>query len=147
MIRDESDLPELEDTFFLPNYPTKRYLLKLSSSSLSIIPAPSEHEEKNSTQIMSIDDIYGCLYMKSNSDPNLCYLIFYLYELRRSHGVSGVFSKKRSLHRSERTFAYGTYDDFERNSAEVIRWHRHVKEAIYSRQNLPCNFDQIFFLA
>jgi hypothetical protein len=140
MTREESSIPELEDTFFLHNHPTKRYLLKLSSLGLSIIPKQEEHGEKNRVQTISIDDIYGCLYMKSNSDRNLCHLIFYLYELRRAHGVGGIISKKRSLHRSERTFTYGVYDDFERNSAEVIRWHRHVKQAIYFRRNLPRNF-------
>jgi hypothetical protein len=144
MTQEQSNIPELEDTFFLHNHPTKRYLLKLSPISLSIISKQDEHGERNRIQTIPIDEIYGCLYMKSNVDPTLCHLTFYLYELRRSHGMSGIFSKKRTLHRSERTFTYGTYDDFEQNSAEVIRWHRHVKQAIYCQRNLPRNFNEIF---
>jgi hypothetical protein len=145
MTQDESNIIELEDTFFLHGHPTKPYLLKLSSISLSIIPKHDENDQRNRIQSIPIDDIYGCLCMKSNSNPIICHLTFYLYGLKRSHGISGVFSKKNTLHRSQRIFTYATYDDFERNHAEVIRWHRYVKQAIYLRQNLPRNFNEIFF--
>ena len=65
----------------------------------------------------------------------------YLYQLRRANGIVGIFSKTPSLYRSERTFTYATYNNYEQNHAEVIRWHRQIKQAIYYRRNLPRNID------
>ena len=90
---------------------------------------------------IDIDEIYGCLCMKSSGTSIECHLTVYLYELRRARGIGGVFSKKPSLYRSHRTFTYATYDNYERNHAEVIRWHRHIKQAIYLRRNLPRRID------
>ncbi|CAF4736539.1 unnamed protein product, partial [Rotaria sp. Silwood2] len=91
----------------------------------------------NNTRIIPIDDIYGCLCMKSTKNSNQCYLTFYLYILKRSHTFSGIVSKKRDFHRTQHTFIYGKYNDYETNYAEIIRWHNNVTYAIYLRRNLP----------
>jgi hypothetical protein len=141
----ETNSIELEDTFFLYGHSTrKQYILKLSPINLSITLRQDENDDrtstKNSTKLISIDDIYGCLCMKSTKNPTECHLTFYLYTLKRSNGISGIFSKKLDLHRSQKIFTYDIYHEYERNYAEVIRWHRHVKHAIYLRQNLPRKF-------
>jgi hypothetical protein len=147
--QEESNSIELEDTFILYGHPTKPHLLKLSPKILSIIPKQAENRERSSTlnhlQSIPIDDIYGCLCMKSVKDPTQCYLTFYLYTLRRSYGIAGIFSKKLGLRRTQHIFTYAIYPEYERNYAEVIRWHRQIKLAIYLRQNLPRKCDEIFF--
>jgi hypothetical protein len=139
MTEEEINSIEIEDTFFLYGHSSsKQYLLKLSPINLSI--KLKQNETEDYTQLISIDDIYGCLCMKSNQNSTECHLTFYFYILRRPRGISGIFSKKFSLYRSEKIFTYGVYPEYERNFAEVIRWHRHVKYAIYLRQNLPSKF-------
>jgi len=149
MTQEESNFIELEDTFFLYGHSTKQYILKLSPRILSITLKQDDNENRtstiNHTQLIPIDDIYGCLCMKSLRNSTQCHLTFYLYTLREPHGVSGIFSKKLGLYRSQQIFTYGTYNEYEKNLAEVIRWHRHVKYAIYLRQNLPRKFNEIFF--
>jgi hypothetical protein len=144
MTDEETNSIDLEDIFFLYGRTTKRYILKLSPKILSITlkqdDSANRTSTENSTQLIPIDDIYGCICAKSNKNPTQCHLILHLYTLRQAHGISGVFSKKLNLYRSQKTFAYGQYPDYERNSAEVIRWHRHVKHAIYLKQNLPGKF-------
>ncbi|UJR22366.1 hypothetical protein I4U23_025428 [Adineta vaga] len=142
MTQDQSNLINLEDTFFLHGHSTKkRYLLKLSPIRLSITTIPSENDNRTSTidntRLIPIDDIYGCLCMKSAENTNKCYLTFYAYILRPPHGLSGMFSSKRTLHRSEHIFAYAKYDNYDANHAEVVRWYEHVTQAIYLRRNLP----------
>ncbi len=148
MTKEESNIINLEDTFFLYGHSSKqKYLLKLSPTTLSITAKQDENEETsssiNKTQLISIDDIYGCLCMKSVENSNQCHLTVYSYVLRPPHGVSGIFSKKPALHRSQHIFTYGSYNDYETNYAEVIRWHRHITHAIYLRRNLPCKFKGI----
>lgn len=138
MTQADSNLPELEDTFSLYGHPTKRYRLKLSSTSLSIT-SQTDQDDKHRNQLISIDDIYGCLCMKSAETSAQCHLVLYLYQLRRSEGIGGVFSKKRKLHRKQQTFTYANYNNYEENYAEIVRWQRYIKEAIYQRRNLPCN--------
>jgi len=144
MTQEETNSIEIEDTFFLYGHsPSKQYLLKLSPINLSI--KLKQDETGDHTQLISIDDIYGCLCMKSNQNSIECHLTFYFYTLKRPRGISGIFSKKLSLHRSQKIFTYGVYPEYERNFAEIIRWHRHVKYAIYLRQNLPRKFHEICF--
>lgn len=142
MTQADSNAVDLQDTFFLSGQPTKRYLLKLSPISLSIT-SRNDQENKHRTEIIAIDDIYGCLTMKSARASSECYLALYLYQLRRSNGVAGIFSKTRRLHRTERIFVYGSFNKYEENYHEVIRWQRLIKEAIYQRRNLPRNFIRI----
>lgn len=139
---DSSNSTELEDTFFLYGHPTKRYRLKLSATGLSIT-SQTDQNEKHRDQSIAIDDIYGCLCMKSAQTSSQCHLALYLYQLRRPEGIGGIFSKKRKLHRTQRTFTYANYNDYEANHAEIARWQRHIKEAIYQQRNLPCNCHSI----
>lgn len=133
----------LEDVFFHYHQSSRQYLLKLSTTTLSIAENLDEQNPKlsssseNDVQLISIDDIYGCSCMKSTKNPNQCFIIFYIYLLKRSKSISGIFSKKRNFHRIQRTFVYGKYDDYETNYAEVMRWHQNVTDAIYLRRNLP----------
>lgn len=142
MTQEESNIINLEDTFFLNGHSSKqRYLLKLSPTTLSITTKQEESSAStNNIQLISIDDIYGCLCMKSVEKSNQCHLTLYLYALRPPQGVGRIFSKKPTLHRSQRIFTYGKYDDYERNYAEVTRWYRYVTHAIYLRRNLPRKF-------
>lgn len=138
MTQADSNTTDLEDTFFLSGHPTKRYLLKLSSIGLSIT-SRTDQEDKHRIENIAIDDIYGCAVMKTSQASSECYLVLYLYQLRRSEGIAGIFSKTRRLHRTERIFGYGSYNKYEENYAEVIRWQRMIKEAIYQQRNLPRN--------
>jgi len=141
MSEDESRSIDLEDIFFLPDHPSKQYRVKLSSSVLSISLQNKQDGDQTtsnkSLQLIPIDDIYGCLCLKANFNPIQCHLSLYLYTLRQPKGVSGTFSKKGSLHRSQQILSYGKFDDFQSNLAEVTRWHRVLKYAIYLNRNLP----------
>jgi uncharacterized protein (DUF2141 family) len=141
MTQDESRSIDLEDTFILYDDSPKQYTLKLSPASLSITAQQDENANRslsiNDTRLVPIDDIYGCLCMKSNKDSNQCHLTLYLNVLRAPQGISGIFSKKLALYQSQHIFTYGKYNDYATNFAEVVRWHRHVTEAIYLRRNLP----------
>jgi len=138
---------DLEDTFCLYGHPTNPYLLKLSSSSLSIIPKA----KPNAGEIIPIDDIYGCLCMKTDANALPCHFTIYIYSPKNSKGAT---SRKSHLHRTHRTFTYSSYNEHEKNYAEIIRWHRYIKHAIYLRRNLPrkqlnrkeSNFVSCFFV-
>jgi hypothetical protein len=130
MTQEESRSIDLEDSFFLYDHTSKQYILKLSPTILSII---SKHDE-NDTRVIPVDDIYGCLCMKSKTTDNQCYLTFYFYGLKQSNRI---FSTKLALHRSQETYVYARYNDYETNYAEIIRWHRQVTHAIYLRRKLP----------
>jgi hypothetical protein len=121
-----------EETFFLSDHATKTCRLKLSPDSLSITS-----QDEPSTRI-DIEDIYGCLCMKALKSSVQCHLVVYLYVLKRAHGISGFFSKESTMHRSQKVFTFAKYDDYERNFAEVVRWHRRLTQAIYAKRNLPC---------
>ncbi|CAF4320792.1 unnamed protein product [Rotaria socialis] len=141
MAQEESKSIDLEDTFFHYRQTSKQYVLKLSSASLSIIQKYDDNQDRvssmNNTRVIPIDDIYGCLCMKSSKTSNECYLTLYLYIFKRSNIISGIFSKTPELNRTPLTYGYGKYSDYERNFAEIIRWHRSVSQAIYLRRNLP----------
>lgn len=136
MTQETSNVINLEDTFHLHGHSTKkRYVLKLSPTHLSITTISNETD----IRLVPIDDIYGCLCMKSVHKTNQCLITFYVYALRPSRGLNGILSSKRTFHRSEHVFAYGKHDNFDANQAEIVRWHRHITQAIYSRRNLPSN--------
>ncbi|CAF3580099.1 unnamed protein product [Adineta steineri] len=142
MTQEDSNIINLEDTFFLYGHSSKyKYLLKLSPTTLTITTVSNENESRslplNNVKIIPIDDIYGCLCMKPLINSKQCYLTFYQYVLRPPQGFSGIFSKKPLLHRSQHIFSYGKYNDYDTNHAEVIRWHRHIAHAIYLRRYLP----------
>ncbi|CAF1322914.1 unnamed protein product [Rotaria magnacalcarata] len=141
MAQEEPKSIDLEDTFFHYRQTSKQYVLKLSSTSLSIIPKYDDNQDRvssiNKTRVIPIDDIYGCLCMKSAKISNECYLTFYLYIFKRSNIISGILSKTPELNRTQLTYGYGKYNDYETNSAEIIRWHRSVSQAICLRRNLP----------
>jgi hypothetical protein len=138
MTQDESRSIDLEDTFILYDDSPKQYTLKLSPASLSITAQQDENANRslsiNDTRLVPIDDIYGCLCMKSKTTDNQCYLTFYFYGLKQSNRI---FSTKLALHRSQETYVYARYNDYETNYAEIIRWHRQVTHAIYLRRKLP----------
>lgn len=137
MSESDNNSIDLEDTFCAYGHPTNPYLLKLSSANLSIIPK----SKPNAAEIIPIDDIYGCLCMKSSPNTLPCHLTIYLYSSNRSKGAS---SKKSHLRRTQRIFTYSTYNEYEKNYAEIIRWHRYIKYAIYLKRNLPRK-SQVFF--
>jgi hypothetical protein len=133
---------DLEDIFSLHGYSSKQYNVKLSPTILSI---QSQNNDSGYHSLsIPIDDMYGCLCMKSNNNPIQCHLTIYLYAIRRSKGISGVLSKKEGLHRSERTLTYSKFNEFETNFAEVTRWHRGITYAIYLRRNLPRKVSKSF---
>ena len=144
MADDDSRSAILEDTFFLHGHPSKQYLVRLSSSALSITLPNAGHGDNRAaahddhTQIIPIDDLYGCSCMKVNRNPNQCHLIFYVYGLKRSKGLlTGAPSKKSHLQRSQKIFVYAKFDDFQSNLARVTQWHQKVTNAIYLRRHLP----------
>jgi hypothetical protein len=141
MSENETRSVDLEDTFFLHDHSSKRYILKLSPTVLSISLQNHQNVDQATSndhlELIPIDEIYGCLCMKSYQSPIQCHLSLYLYTLRKPKGISGTFSKKESLYRSQRVFTYGKFDDFESNFAEMTRWYRSVTRAIYLRRNLP----------
>jgi hypothetical protein len=135
---------DLEDTFSLHGHSSKQYILKLSPTVLSISLQSAHQNTAQATsddhlELIPIDEIYGCLCMKSYQSPIQCHLSLYLYTQRKPKGISGTFSKKESLYRSQRIFTYGKFDDYESNFAEMTRWYRAVTRAIYLRRNLPRN--------
>lgn len=142
-----SSITELEDTFLVSTQSQKLCRLTLTSNDLSIIQlnnsttnAATASSTAQNVRVIPIDEIYGCLCMKPAKHSNQCHLVIFLYVLRRSHSLAGIFSKKLSLHRSKRVFTYAKYDDYDRNSAEVTLWHRNITEAIYLKRNLPCKY-------
>ena len=66
-----------------------------------------------------------------------CHFVVYLYVLKAAHGISAFFSKEATLHRWQKVFTFGKYAEYERNFAEVVRWYRHLTEAIFVKRNLP----------
>ena len=141
MSETEWNSTDFEDTFFLHNHPSKQYILKLSPTILSIRLATHHHEDQtvsnNHVELIPIDDLYGCLCMKSYQSAVQCHLTLYLYSLRKPKGIGATWGKKENLHRSERIYTYGKFDDFQSNLAEMTRWYRTIKRAIYLRRNLP----------
>ena len=141
MSETEWNSANFEDTFFLHQHQSKQYILKLSPTVLSIHLA-THHDGDQTTsnehaELIPIEDIYGCLCMKSYQNAIQCHLTLYLYSIRKSKGIGGTFGKKENLHRSQRVYTYGKFNDFESNLAEMTRWHRAIKRAIYLRRNLP----------
>ena len=132
---------DLEDTFLLNEHSSKQYSVKLSPTVLSI--RLQNNDNGDQLTLIPIDDIYGCLLMKAKNNPIHCHLAIYLYGMQRSKGVSGAFSNKEHLHRSQQTLTYAKFNDFESNLAEVTRWHRCIKYAIYLRRNLPRKYFKI----
>jgi hypothetical protein len=141
MSENETRSIDLEDIFSLHDHSSKQYILKLSPTVLSISLQTHQNTDQATSndhlELIPIDEIYGCLCMKSYQSPIQCHLSLYLYTLRKPKGISGTFSKKESLHRSQRVFTYGKFNDFESNFAEMTRWYRSVTRAIYLRRNLP----------
>lgn len=142
MTQDAANSIHLEDTFFLYGHSLKtRYVLKLTPSTLTITTVPPATDARSSVatsmQLIAIDDIYGCLCMKPVRNSKHCHLTLYQYALRPATGIAGVLSSKRKLQRSQHIFTYGKYDGYEANHAEVVRWQRHIMQAVYLRRNLP----------
>ncbi|UJR26738.1 hypothetical protein I4U23_008053 [Adineta vaga] len=134
MTDENSILTNLEDIFFLDSHSSKQYLVKLSSTVISIIPQNNDH---NRTRLISIDDIYGCLYMKARRNAIQCHLVLYLYALQRTKLCNTPVTKNETLRRSQQVLTYAKFHDFETNLSEIIRWHRLITSAIYFRRNLP----------
>ncbi|CAF1131889.1 unnamed protein product [Rotaria sordida] len=141
MAESESRSIDIQDTFFLQDQSSKPYIVKFSTTMLSISLPNNDNQERsvldNNTQLISIDDIYGCLCMKDNKDPIKCHLNIYLYSLRKPKGIIGTFSKKLTLQRSQLLLTYAKLNDYESNLAVVTRWHYYIANAIYLRRNLP----------
>jgi hypothetical protein len=141
MSEDDLKSIDLEDTFFLHGHSSKPYLVKLSSTVLSITPQATSSGDQatsvNNTKVIAVDDIYGCLCMKAKENALQCHLTLYLYAPRKNKSTTGTSSKKESLHRSEKILTYGKFDNYERNLAEITQWHRMISYAIYLRRNLP----------
>ena len=136
---------DLEDTFFLHGHSSKPHRLILSPSALTIHPSTAGNASGDrsassvdpKSQLIPMDDLYGCLCMKAKHNPRQCHLVLYLYALRRTKGISGTLSKKQHLHRSEKILTYGEQEDFQSNFTQVTRWHRAITEAIFWRRQLP----------
>ncbi|CAF3036400.1 unnamed protein product [Rotaria sp. Silwood2] len=141
MAEGESKLIDIQDNFFLHGDSSKQYIVKLSTNCLSIYLQNNENQERsaldNNTQLIPIDDIYGCLCMKDNKNPIQCHLNLYLYSLQQAKGIGGSFSKKTSLQRSQFLLTYAKFNDYESNLAAATRWHYYITTAIYLRRNLP----------
>jgi hypothetical protein len=133
----EDQSTDLEDTFFLDGRSSKQSILQFSPTSSSIRIQNNGHGNRS----IPIDDIYGCLCMKAKTNPIKCHLALYMYTVRRSKGVRGTISKKTRQYRSHEIFTYAKFDNFERNFAEITRWHDCIIKAIYLRRNLPRKFD------
>ena len=78
--------------------------------------------------------------MKDKKRSTECHFNLYLYSLRPPKGINGVFSKKKSLYRSQQLLTYAKFNDFESNFAVVTRWHYCITQSIYLRRNLPRKF-------
>lgn len=129
---------DLEDKFHLHGHSSKPYLVKLSSTQLTIFSITNHNNNEiiltDHIQIIPIDDIYGCLCMKADHNPIQCYLSLYIYTLRKTK----TWIKKDHLHRTQRVLVYSKFDNYEQNFEEVTRWHRLITNAIYLKRNLPC---------
>jgi hypothetical protein len=141
MSEDESRSNDLVDIFFLHGHSSKEYMIKLFPTYLSINLQTKQNDDQttlnNNLQLIPIDDIYGCICMKAYQNPIQCHLSLYLYSLKQAKGISGTFSKKENLHRSQKIFTYGKFDNFQNNFGEITRWHRGITYAIYLNRNLP----------
>lgn len=138
MSENEWSSTDFEDTFSLHNHPSKQYILKLSPTVLSIRHYHEDQTVSNDrVELIPINDIYGCLCMKSYQSTVQCHLTLYLYSLHKSKGIGASWNKKDNLHRKERVYTYGKFNDFQSNLAEMTRWYRTIKRAIYLRRNLP----------
>jgi len=141
MTENESGFIELEDTFFLPGPSIKQYVVKLSPTLITISIQNNPYEDNETLtspiQLIPIDDIYGCLCMKTNLNQIRCYLSLYLYAYKPPKGISGVFSKHGTLNRSHLILTYGKFKEFANNFAEATRWHRGITYAVYLNRKLP----------
>ncbi|CAM4925194.1 unnamed protein product [Rotaria socialis] len=133
---------DMQDTFSLRDQSSKQYTVKLTTAALVIQLQTDDNREqsrtiKNNTQVIPIEDIYGCLCMKDNRNSIRCHLNLYLYSLQKASGATLPFSKKSNLQRSQLLLTYAKFNDFESNFGVVTRWHQSLKRAIYLKQNLP----------
>ncbi|CAF0732393.1 unnamed protein product [Adineta ricciae] len=135
MTEDTSRSTELEDLFFLHANSTKQYLVKLSPTAISI--APHGAQQRNQTRFITIDDVYGCLCMKSRKNAIQCHLTLYLYTTRKTRVCNTPITKQEKLRRLRQILTYGKFNDFESNLNEMTKWHDCVTNAIYLRRNLP----------
>ena len=135
MTEDTSRSTELEDLFFLHANSTKQYLVKLSPTAISI--APHDAQQRNQTRFIAIDDVYGCLCMKSRKNAIQCHLTLYLYTARKTRVCNTPITKKEKLRRLRQVLTYGKFNDFESNLNEMTKWHDCVTNAVYFRRNLP----------
>jgi hypothetical protein len=152
MADDNTQPIDLDDTFFLHGHSSKPYRLLFSPIALTIEPSTASNASGDrssssalpKTQVIPIDDLYGCLCMKAKHNPLQCHLVLYLYALRRTKGIVGTLSQKQHLQRSETILTYGQQKDFQSNFAQVTRWQRAISQAIYRRRQLPgkCTADE-----
>ena len=137
MLNDEYRSMELEDTFFLHDQSNKQCVVKLSPTHLAIMPAATA-SSSDPVRTIPLDDIYGCLCMKSKNNAHHYHLIVYLYGSKGTSGLGGLCAKASTLYRSRCVLTYGEKSsDRERNLNEVLRWYRHVTQMIYVRRHLP----------
>jgi hypothetical protein len=126
-------MSDLEGRFFLANnVEGSASLVKLSSHRLVISASTSKSVER----IIPIEDIYGCLCMRSPSSTTRpsYHLIVYIYSLSR---VSG----KSTMQRSQCKLTYeSSVDDDQRNLHEVLRWRDTVRQLIVIQRQLPRKF-------
>lgn len=135
MTEDIARPTELEDLFFLHANSTKQYLVKLSPTIISIVP--QDAQQRNQTRSIAIDNVYGCLCMKSRKNAIQCHLTLYLYTTQRTRACSTPITKQEKMRRLRQVLTYGKFNDFESNLNEMTKWHDCVTNAIYLRRNLP----------
>ncbi|CAF1032470.1 unnamed protein product, partial [Didymodactylos carnosus] len=146
----------LSDTFCFYNDPTKRYILKLNNSALIItLLLNNNRQDKNyqnlnvngnddeqritnmpatlssSTLVISTDDIYGCLCMRSKKQESQdCHLTIYLYSSTKK-------TFRQTMQRSSKTYTYQKYADFNQNYVEMMKWHESIRRIIDLKKNIP----------
>ena len=135
MLNDECRSIELEDTFFLHDQSNKQCVVKLSPAGLAVMPAANA-SSSDPIRTIPLDDIYGCLCMKSKNNARQYHLIVYLYGLKGTSGLGGLCAKASVLYRSRCVFTYGKSSDGERNVSEVLQWYRRITQMIYVRRKL-----------
>lgn len=123
---------ELEDDFNIHGNSSKIFRLKLCSTCLTI-----EQVSSNNRSTISIDDLYGCLAMKSKENAIKCYLVLYLYVFKATNALSTTSPRRGSFHRREKVFTYRKFNDFAQNLAEMTRWTRLLKTFSFLRRQLP----------
>ena len=132
----------LDDTFSVHGSTQRSYRLKLSTTHLTITGNDNAGNSSTSiSQIIAIDDLYGCLTMKPKKNQVQSHLVLYLYYLQKPKGFAGALSKKDQYHRKEKIFTYDKFDNFDSNFTQTTRWSNAILQLMFICRQIPGNLN------